>query len=78
MLKGIPKFLKRRSFDHMLYGYCDAIVTEFQSVSLIEAVKMFARRHQLSPEEFNIESAHKAVTRMRAELKEYTREQNKV
>lgn len=70
----IPKFLQRRAFDTFMFGYVDAIHSEFASVSVKTAISMFRKRYELEPDDFNEESAHKTYQRMKAEIKEFDRE----
>ena len=75
-LKGgvISKFLERRAIDSFMFGYVDAIHTEFPGVSIRKAITMFRNRYDLEVDEFNEESAYTTYNRMKAEIKEFDRE----
>lgn len=70
LVKGtIPKFLQRRNYDVLMFGYVDAIHSNFPSITIHKALEMFAERYGLSHEEFNIESAKTEFQRMNEEMR---------
>ncbi len=69
----IPKFIQRRAIDLWMFGYVDAIHTEFPSVGIRKAISMFASRYELTVDEFNEESAYSTYCRMKSELKNLNR-----
>lgn len=68
----VPKFILRRTIDMWMFGYVDAIHTEFPSVAVKKAISMFASRYELTVDEFNQEAAFTTYYRMKEELKELT------
>lgn len=52
-----------------MYGYVDAIHSEFPTVSIRKAIEMFRKHYQLEPDDFNEEAAYVTFQRMNAELR---------
>lgn len=70
LVKGIlPKFLQRRNYDVLMFGYVDAIHSNFPTITIHKALEMFAERYNLSHEEFNIDSAKMVFQRMNQEMR---------
>lgn len=67
----VPKFIQRRTIDMWMFGFVDAIHTEFPSVGVKKAISMFASRYELTVDEFNEESAFQTYYRMKEELKTF-------
>lgn len=74
LIKGsLPKFIERRTYDTLMFGYVTAVHDNFPTVTLRSALEKFAERFELGPDEFNLESARQAYERMRKELREHER-----
>lgn len=74
----ISKFLQRRAFDSFMFGYVDAIHTEFPGVSIRKAIEMFRKRYELEVDDFNEDNAYTTYNRMKAEIKEFDRDRKAV
>jgi hypothetical protein len=64
----VPSLYKKQALDLIMYGYVHGIQTAMPSVSVREAIKIFAEKNDLDEAGFSWESAQTAFFRMRADF----------
>ncbi len=66
----LEKFIKRKSYDLVLFGYVRGIVMNFPSVSQASAIRSFCKEFNIDDDEKNINTYLKTYLRMVHELME--------
>lgn len=64
----IDKFIKRRTFDVLLFGHVRGLVINFPSISQAEAIKSFCKIYGIDDDDKNINTYLKTYLRMVHEL----------
>lgn len=69
----LPKFIQRRAFDLLLFGYVKGIITSLPSVTIKDAVLSFMKTFDLSEDDYNVTTGMATYTRMSHELRDHDR-----
>lgn len=60
----IPKFYKRPALNLLMYGYVSGARSALHTISVKTAIDMFMDDYNISPDDYNIDSAQVIYSRM--------------
>lgn len=69
----LSKFIQRRAFDLLLFGYVKGIVTSLPSVTIKDAVLSFMKTFDITEDEYNVTTGMATYTRMSHEIRNHER-----
>jgi hypothetical protein len=72
----IEKFIKRRTFDVLLFGWISSLRHNLPGVTLDQAVSQFLAHFGLTEEEHSLDTAKRTYLRMVNELRELEKTQS--
>jgi hypothetical protein len=67
---NMPKLYKRQALDLMMFGFVNGMQSALPSMSLKNCLVYFQKRHNLSEDDYNLDSARITYYRMQKDFKE--------
>ena len=68
----LTAFARRDTVDKLLFGWVECMLTTLPGVSIQQALAAFAKKYEIAPADFNIESQ---ATRYQRMVKDFYRDQ---
>jgi hypothetical protein len=69
--KRIPKFLRRKTMDMFMYGYVCGVIDHMPAVPIRRAIESFLVKHNISEDDFSLDSAVQVYYKMRDDFQEF-------